>query len=482
MAADTSDRAKYAASRSSSYVAIPAIILIGSLADVLGTASPSVVVAGLAATAVVVSWALFRRNVSSGEAIVALCTLAFYSPVGPRVNLSLTDVLVILALVHFAARAHSEGRPFLSESASSRYVLTYAWVLQCVILTSFLVASLSGSARTVGLIEALKLAIMSGAVLVVAVECRDLPAFQRLLTAWKYAATTVSALALAGFALHNVGVPTGLTYAFRARGTFEDPNLLATYLLMSLGLTMGATHMQRGRALSWHLLPMITAVFMTSSRAALVGVMVMLAFALASGWLSPSMGRLARALLAISALGGAALTVAPRDALSPVLSRFIGFGTTGLADDPVRERLWFSAAELWNAAPILGIGIGQFTHAASAHGAPSGLLAHNTYLSLLAETGIAGLVAFIWLPVAVGAALISRVARRDAIAPYILLSLLAFAVMAVSLNLQNFRPFWVLLGLATAYAACSVPRAQLSGFPSQLPGPSVRTAPRKDHR
>ena len=77
--------------------------------------------------------------------------------------------------------------------------------------------------------------------------------------------------------------------------------------------------------------------------------------------------------------------------------------------DTVRFDLWRSAAGMLHDFPLTGVGAGEFGPALRAYRNP--LLssdyihtAHNLYLNIAAETGIPGLLAFLWLGLSVGRA------------------------------------------------------------------------------
>ena len=102
-------------------------------------------------------------------------------------------------------------------------------------------------------------------------------------------------------------------------------------------------------------------------------------------------------------------------------------------------------------APVTGVGLGQFiVSSRELLGSAGGVLAHNTYLSVLAEGGLLGAALLLTVPVL---AVVGLVRRGDTAAHLLLASGAGVAAMAVSLNLQNFRPIWMLLALALAWTA-----------------------------
>ncbi|MCB0083989.1 MAG: O-antigen ligase family protein, partial [Caldilineaceae bacterium] len=107
-----------------------------------------------------------------------------------------------------------------------------------------------------------------------------------------------------------------------------------------------------------------------------------------------------------------------------------------------RVELWRIAQEAWEGRPVIGIGSDAFPSFNR-----SGRAAHNTYLVILVETGVIGLVCFLTLLVAT---LVTawRLSFRDS-----LFWLTLFAVWGVSslvLNLGHDKSFWLFLSLVVA--------------------------------
>src|SRR5699024_5255459 len=130
-------------------------------------------------------------------------------------------------------------------------------------------------------------------------------------------------------------------------------------------------------------------------------------------------------------------------------------GSRGVSfDEDVRFRLWAAAIDVWLHAPAVGVGLGQFVVSSEdLLGSAGGVLAHNTYLSVLAEGGVVGSALYAAVP---ALAVIGLLRRGDTIARLLLSSGVGIAVMAASLNLQNFRPIWLFIALAVAWTV--IPR------------------------
>jgi hypothetical protein len=125
-----------------------------------------------------------------------------------------------------------------------------------------------------------------------------------------------------------------------------------------------------------------------------------------------------------------------------------------------RLELWGAALRLIETRPLLGVGPDNFRHL---YGAQLGLetwdervQANNLYLELLADVGVLGLAAFLWLTLpAIGAALHVLRAPPNVLTSYWVLGLglgvLAFLVHGVLDSFLAFTPtallFWMLLGM-----------------------------------
>jgi O-antigen ligase len=120
-------------------------------------------------------------------------------------------------------------------------------------------------------------------------------------------------------------------------------------------------------------------------------------------------------------------------------TRGVGQGFTG------RDVIWAETFDIWLRAPVLGVGFRQhekFLHVAG----------HNAYLAMLADTGLVGFIAYMWL---LGLAFVSSArskARltRGFVAPL----LIAYAVLGLferrAINVGN--PLGVLFLLCCFYA------------------------------
>ena len=138
------------------------------------------------------------------------------------------------------------------------------------------------------------------------------------------------------------------------------------------------------------------ALWMTHSRAADAGALV----ALASAWLA---SRRPARRTAAAAVGLAAVLLIVFVAVSPPSEQQVSSGRSL----GIRWKMAGIALQITQEHPVFGIGLGEFRQASRAFVTPDvvtlfpetavGENAHNNFLQILAELGIAGLLAFLWL-------------------------------------------------------------------------------------
>lgn len=296
---------------------------------------------------------------------------------------------------------------------------------------------------------------------------RDL---RRLCRAWLAGTAVVTAIALFALLAFASGNPGGIASPFlhefgtlppggypRIEATFRYPAMLCNYLTVSLAILLASRRLGWVQRRPFHLLlwPLLATAAFTLTPG-LGGVLLMLtiwAFLTAHSGAARTAAALAGAGAAIAFLVAAAVT--------PILHPTAPFliAIPGL-DQPlapsVRMMTWIDAAKAFVASPLFGSGLDGAAVEVS-YVAPSGkhhLLtdAHNMFLNLAAQAGLAGLAALLLL--------IVHVARR--IGPLRLrpgreLSLLlglawlnAFVYQGLTGSYEDARHLWLLLGLFLA--------------------------------
>lgn len=181
----------------------------------------------------------------------------------------------------------------------------------------------------------------------------------------------------------------------RSFASFGNPNYLAEYMTLYLPLAVGLWLRQPKRRLEMTLLTgaMVVALLLTYSRGGWLAAMI--AFLLLILMRAPRYS----VFFFVGAL--AAPLVAPESIIRRVVSAF----TTADTSNAYRLNLWRGIGEMLKKFWVLGAGLGaqafskvyqefMLPEARAAH-------AHNTYLEMFAEVGILGLIAMLWLLLAV---------------------------------------------------------------------------------
>lgn len=247
-----------------------------------------------------------------------------------------------------------------------------------------------------------------------------------------------------------------------AGGPVGDPNDFAYLLVTVLPLATYLMVADRGRRWFWSAcsLLMVAAVLATLSRGALVGAAALLLWALGTRRL-PVTGVLAGIGVAIGVL---ALGLAVWRPL--IDERLQAKGRIAETNVESRQALWLAAARMAGDHPLTGVGPGRFGTESPGYlvNEPLGLenpVVHNSYLEILAESGLGALAAFLLF---LGGTW--RLARRayersarggDLDGRRRALALQASLVVAMAsgcfLSVQIAAPFWLLGGLAVVLSA-----------------------------
>jgi O-antigen ligase len=302
---------------------------------------------------------------------------------------------------------------------------------------------------------------------------RSEEALKRLLLAWLVAAAGVATLGLLALGLFFLAPHHWLLdYLLNPKGTlppgpyprfdlsFTHPAMLGLYMSVSILILLGCA--RAGwvpRRLFWPLLAAMLLAAVFSLTPGLGGLFLGLGL---WGWLTQrrERPRLARASLsagvaaALAMLGAASVTPYPHPT-APFLVHLPGLGTIAPS---ARLMFWMDAVRTFHAHPLTGQGIGT-DPVAVLYQNPSGGRAvwhdaHQTWLSVAAQMGILGLLAFGWLAVHVLRRLASRPwptqgpgAVRTALA---VAWLQAFLWQGLVGSFEDARCLWLLLGLTIA--------------------------------
>ena len=232
-----------------------------------------------------------------------------------------------------------------------------------------------------------------------------------------------------------------------------DPNDLGITLAIALSFALYLSVRTRGLAV-WlgrlAAVALIAAILLTGSRAALVAALVNALF-VPLAWRNTNWVQRASSIALVLLLIVGAVRLAPA-ATRRRLATLPEEATEGTLHD--RTRIWKAGLHLFEKRPLLGIGLGAYPKAAY----PELRIhynAHNTFLSVLVETGVVGfaiwgllLAALVWF-----AALL---AARERALWFTALAVWGVAVLTVTW--EHRKPTWLIFALIlTAWARAFQP-------------------------
>lgn len=271
----------------------------------------------------------------------------------------------------------------------------------------------------------------------------------KFLKSWNYAAILVSILAITGVGLSYIGIQTFLVSSFRATSTFNDPNLLGSYIIMSIAISSIYNHKNNKNIVGFNTVIQMMTIILTASRGILIAVIISIVLILLIKVLNLDIYSILKFIFYATVV--LIFTGITNYLLQNFLDINIFEKAVGRVDDisinivgDSRFSKWRNALIIWYNEPILGCGLGMFRTKSILLGLTNGnVLTHNTYLNFLSELGIAGSAIMLWLPITV----ILRCLKFAYINNFnyicLLFALVGVAICAFSLNLENFRCLWV---------------------------------------
>jgi O-antigen ligase len=269
--------------------------------------------------------------------------------------------------------------------------------------------------------------------------CFTAAAEMRLIQAFVAGAAVSSAWTIARAALNRQ-----TNYRRYATAGF-DPNDLG--ITLAIALTFALYWSVRARGLAVWLVRLaavmlIAAILLTGSRTALVASLVNVVF-VAFAWRHTTIPQKASSIALLLLLVVGALRLAPL-ATRNRLATLPREATEGTLHD--RTRIWKAGLQLFKTHPLLGVGLGAYPKAAY----PALRIhynAHNTFLSVLVETGVAGFV--LWgLLLATLVWFAGLLAARERALWFTALAVWAVAVLTVTW--EHRKPTWLIFALIAA--------------------------------
>ncbi|HKG01907.1 MAG TPA: O-antigen ligase family protein [Conexibacter sp.] len=265
---------------------------------------------------------------------------------------------------------------------------------------------------------------------------------------------------------------------FRTNSVFFDPNIYGRFLVVAM-LAVAATMLQTARAkVVWIgaavLVVLWGGLVLTLSQSSLGALLVGLATLAVLRW---GAKRVLLPAAAVVALAAAAVLVTP--------STF-GVNLHNLdSSSSGRSQLVSGGGDLFAARPMEGYGSGSFVREYRRHEgrrlpSDAATASHTIPVTVAAEQGVIGLIAYLALLVAAFARLLGRGAglsvARSAVAAAFLA--LVFHTLVYAAFLED--PLtWALLGIGTALAAVAAPRPAPAPAPTRAPTAAERSAARR---
>jgi O-antigen ligase len=278
----------------------------------------------------------------------------------------------------------------------------------------------------------------------------------------------VAASTLSG--AYGLVVPPPATDQDRLAGTIGEPNQLAAVLVAGLVIALALAVIEKGKPLLRLMLLAaaglcLLTTFLTLSRAGLIALVVAMiaAVVFAGRWRPQAFAGAAVVLTTLFVFFAFIATPHQRDRVTQV-----GAGsTTGRSD------IWTIGWRMVQAHPVNGVGVGQF-QASAVHFliAPGTIqrsdliiekpkVAHNIYLHVLAEMGVVGLAAFLFI---IGFALRCALraakaferrgdAAMDLLSRSVFVGLIGILAADFFASEQFSKQLWLLLGLGPALLA-----------------------------
>ncbi len=273
-------------------------------------------------------------------------------------------------------------------------------------------------------------------------QCRGAARQRQLLAAYVFGSAAASAIAFWRYTHHQQ------TYYLRYAATGFDPNDFGLVLALAVAPALYLMRREPGR-LRWlataALAAVIPAILLTASRTAMVAAFVALIFALVT-WRQADLVYRVTAGLAIAglALGPVLLAPAAQRTRLQTLPAELNRGTFH-----GRTVIWKTGLKVFQHHPVRGVGSGAYPKAVEPWlgrpGVPGAqYVAHNTFLSVLVETGVVGFALFTLLCALLVVFIVSMPVPERVL----------WAVMAAvwvtgvsTLTWEQYKPTWLIMAL-----------------------------------
>ncbi len=280
-------------------------------------------------------------------------------------------------------------------------------------------------------------------------QARDSRRQRQIIGAYVTGAVAASFLAFYRYVTHQQ------TNYRRYAATGFDPNDFGLVLALAVPLALYLGLRERGwiRWCARAAVPIVVAaIFLTASRTALVATFVAFVFALWT-WRDSDLPQRALAVLLLLVLSLSLFRFGP----APQRKRLATIGSEirqGTFHN--RTRIWKTGLKVFKSHPLRGVGVAAYPQAVSPwlgkrDAAGFLLVAHNTFLSVLVETGLAGFGLFALLLVTLAVFVWTMPGAERALWAVMLA---VWAVGVSTLTWEQYKPTWLLMALImTGWAA-----------------------------
>ncbi len=273
-------------------------------------------------------------------------------------------------------------------------------------------------------------------------QCRGQHRQRQLLAAYVLGAAAGSGIAFWRYAHHQQ------TYYLRYAASGFDPNDFGLILALSVAPAFYLLRQEKGWV-RWlwaaALLPILPAILLTASRTALVASFMALVFGLAT-WRGADMAYRAATAVAVAALvlGPLLLAPAPQRTRLQTLPSELNRGTFH-----GRTLIWKTGLKVFEHHPILGVGSGAYPEAVAPWlgrpGVPGAqYVAHNTFLSVLVESGMVGFALFLVLAACLAVFIRAMPMPQRALWAVMLA---VWATGVSTLTWEQYKPTWLIMAL-----------------------------------
>lgn len=299
---------------------------------------------------------------------------------------------------------------------------------------------------------------------------RDSRDVKRLVAAYALGCGVVAAQLFREFLYGQVYVLYYLIERYSAFGS--DPNELAVTL--SIGIAFGWIFVVEStsafKRLAWHVMIalLVIAIIMTGSRGGFISCVISLSvIPLSLGELRWKHRAVLASVLSVGLYIGADLLLASEvwERLATIDDELFGGSVSN------RVPVWQSGIASFLNNPVLGVGAGAYwTVTLDALG--DGDVAHNSFLSVLVELGLVGLLLYVASLITVTKSLLQLESWTKI---PLLVALVTWGVGSLALTLEHSKFTWVTIGLALAWAyhAKTAPSTEYRGTVRESRAPST---------